>query len=119
MYEVSNQYKYFVGIYVLFSRHFLMCSLFQRNDQHVSITTKMLMIVYCIIILVTGAFSYDGKINWLDFIYYCSYIKLSITLIKYIPQVIILIFPLNWITVLSFHILTDYLSISYVGCDEL
>lgn len=25
-------------------------------------------------------------INWLDFLYYCSYIKLIITLIKYVPQ---------------------------------
>lgn len=25
-------------------------------------------------------------IKWLDFLYYCSYVKLSITLIKYVPQ---------------------------------
>lgn len=25
-------------------------------------------------------------IGWLDFLYYCSYVKLAITLIKYVPQ---------------------------------
>jgi cystinosin len=27
-------------------------------------------------------------VHWLDFLYYCSYIKLAITLIKYIPQAV-------------------------------
>ena len=27
-------------------------------------------------------------IHWLDFLYYCSYIKLTITLIKYVPQAV-------------------------------
>ena len=28
-----------------------------------------------------------GAITWLSVLYYCSYIKLAVTLIKYIPQV--------------------------------
>jgi len=28
-----------------------------------------------------------GALTWLSVLYYCSYIKLAVTLIKYIPQV--------------------------------
>ncbi len=31
--------------------------------------------------------SVGGKLLWLDFLYVASYVKLAITLIKYIPQV--------------------------------
>lgn len=34
-----------------------------------------------------------NKLSWLDFLYYTSYVKLAITLIKYIPQVMNLISP--------------------------
>lgn len=29
-----------------------------------------------------------GSLHWLDFLNYCSYIKLAITLIKYVPQAV-------------------------------
>ena len=29
-----------------------------------------------------------GKITWLDYLYFFSYIKLAVTLVKYIPQVV-------------------------------
>lgn len=29
-----------------------------------------------------------GNLHWLDFLNYCSYIKLAITLIKYVPQAV-------------------------------
>jgi hypothetical protein len=31
--------------------------------------------------------SFSSVLKWLDFLYFCSYVKLFITLIKYIPQV--------------------------------
>lgn len=38
----------------------------------------------CIVILIVLVFT--SVIHWLDFLYACSYIKLTITLIKYMPQ---------------------------------
>ena len=31
-------------------------------------------------------FSSSSVLKWLDFLYFCSYVKLFITLIKYVPQ---------------------------------
>lgn len=45
------------------------------------------MLIYTAILVTSGVFVYMRNIDVLDFLYVCSYIKLSITLIKYIPQV--------------------------------
>lgn len=37
--------------------------------------------------LVTLVLAGTNQISWLDFLYYCSYIKLAVTLTKYVPQV--------------------------------
>lgn len=37
--------------------------------------------------LVTLILAGTKQITWLDFLYYCSYIKLAVTLTKYVPQV--------------------------------
>ncbi|XP_059151694.1 cystinosin-like isoform X2 [Physella acuta] len=64
----------------------LQCMLYDRGSQRVS--------KICII-LVVGAWLFAGsalvvtlthKITWLTYLYYFSYIKLGVTLIKYIPQ---------------------------------
>ena len=39
-----------------------------------------------IFIAISLILSFTAVISWLDFLYYCSYVKLGITLIKYIPQ---------------------------------
>ncbi|XP_025409626.1 cystinosin homolog isoform X2 [Sipha flava] len=64
----------------------IQCYIYERADQHVSWTAKLIMIFYGLILTVLLVFVNLNKIMWLDFLYYCSYIKLSITLIKYIPQ---------------------------------
>lgn len=37
--------------------------------------------------LITLVLAGTNQISWLDFLYYCSYIKLAVTLTKYVPQV--------------------------------
>lgn len=59
----------------------------QRADQKVSRIVKLILSAYYVIVFTSGVCAYIDKIEWLDFFYYCSYIKLSVTLIKYIPQV--------------------------------
>ena len=48
---------------------------------------KGIMCVYALILLTAGALASLSIITWCNFLYCCSYIKLSVTLIKYIPQV--------------------------------
>ncbi|KAK3794613.1 hypothetical protein RRG08_003759 [Elysia crispata] len=64
----------------------IQCFLYERGTQRVS---------YVCIILVTGSWLFAGvslvvtlvhKISWLTYLYYFSYIKLGVTLIKYVPQ---------------------------------
>nr|XP_049702769.1 cystinosin homolog isoform X1 [Helicoverpa armigera]XP_049702770.1 cystinosin homolog isoform X1 [Helicoverpa armigera]XP_049702771.1 cystinosin homolog isoform X1 [Helicoverpa armigera] len=62
------------------------CFLYEREDQRVSTTGRSILGVFTVIVLVSAGVSAGGKLAWLDFLYYCSYIKLSITLIKYVPQ---------------------------------
>ncbi|CAH1736060.1 unnamed protein product [Aphis gossypii] len=66
----------------------IQCYCYEKGDQQVSRTAKSIMSFYGLIIAVLLVLVYLQKIVWLDFLYYCSYIKLTITLIKYIPQAV-------------------------------
>jgi cystinosin len=60
----------------------------QRAEQRVSWTARIIIIVFALFLgissIIAGA---SDLLSWLDFLYFCSYVKLTITLIKYIPQV--------------------------------
>ncbi|XP_068630501.1 cystinosin homolog isoform X2 [Battus philenor] len=62
------------------------CFLYEREDQRVSMTGRSILGGFMVIAIVTAGLGAGGKIEWLDFLYICSYIKLCITLIKYVPQ---------------------------------
>lgn len=62
-------------------------SLLQRGGQKVSWTALLLLLIGWTFALVSLFIAVAKKITWLDYLYYFSYIKLAITLIKYIPQV--------------------------------
>ena len=48
----------------------------------------MVVLVLCWLTIIISLFvSVGGKLHWLDFLYVASYVKLAITLLKYIPQV--------------------------------
>lgn len=64
------------------------CFIYERGEQTVSIIARIIMLIYTAILVTSGVFVYMRNIDVLDFLYVCSYIKLSITLIKYIPQVL-------------------------------
>lgn len=64
----------------------IQCFLFDRGDQRVSYTARALLAIQICCVLSFAGLAQFHKIHWLDFLYYCSYIKLFITLIKYIPQ---------------------------------
>jgi cystinosin len=64
------------------------CYFYEKGDQQVSRTAKSIISFYGLLIAILLVLVYLQKIVWLDFLYYCSYIKLTITLIKYIPQAV-------------------------------
>jgi len=103
---IKNLYKalYPIGVIpvqlndVIFSLHALFivtvllvqCCIYERGGQTVPAFCWGLatcMITYMVIIAIVAA-SGVHTFNWLHFIYYLSYLKLFITLIKYIPQAI-------------------------------
>ncbi|KAM3876239.1 cystinosin [Diretmus argenteus] len=59
---------------------------YERGDQKVSRVTMGLLVIAWLFALVSLFVAVANKITWLDYLYYFSYIKLAVTLIKYIPQ---------------------------------
>lgn len=64
-----------------------LCSLFQRGGQRVSWTALILLLLAWAFALISLFVAVAKQITWLDYLYYFSYIKLAVTLIKYVPQV--------------------------------
>ncbi|XP_032511091.2 cystinosin homolog isoform X1 [Danaus plexippus] len=62
------------------------CFLYERENQRVSVTGRCVLGGMAGVALVSASVAGAGKLAWLDFLNYCSYIKLCITLIKYVPQ---------------------------------
>ncbi|XP_065204317.1 cystinosin homolog [Planococcus citri] len=79
---------------LLFSTHgtfasvltMIQCYIYERSDQRISWTARLILSSFGLVILTSGITASLGVIHWLDFLYYCSYIKLCVTIIKYVPQ---------------------------------
>ncbi|KAF9085293.1 hypothetical protein BGX23_009799 [Mortierella sp. AD031] len=81
---------------VFFAVHALLLSsftlfqtlIYKRDEGHkVSNPTKMLMLISIVGGSIVFGAAYAGSSQWIDFLYYLSYIKLGISFIKYCPQV--------------------------------
>ncbi|XP_011700251.1 PREDICTED: cystinosin homolog isoform X2 [Wasmannia auropunctata] len=100
--EIENEYfkRYPKGLNpvqindVVFSLHAVFatvltigqCFIYERGNQRISITARIIHGIFTVFILISVILAAVKTIQWLDFLYYCSYVKLSITLIKYVPQ---------------------------------
>ncbi|XP_030247010.1 cystinosin homolog isoform X2 [Drosophila navojoa] len=62
------------------------CFRYERGQQRVSKVAYGLLSIFALIVIISAGLAGGSVIHWLDFLYYCSYIKLAITIIKYIPQ---------------------------------
>ncbi|XP_054452860.1 cystinosin [Anoplopoma fimbria] len=79
---------------VFFSLHaLLLCvvyisqaAVFERGGQKVSRTAVVLLVIGWTFALVSLFLAVAKQITWLDYLYYVSYIKLAVTLVKYVPQ---------------------------------
>ncbi|XP_058062920.1 cystinosin homolog isoform X2 [Anopheles bellator] len=65
------------------------CFFYERGQQKVSYIARALVTVFGLVVLISGVLVTTGTYHWLDFFYNLSYIKLAITLLKYIPQAVL------------------------------
>lgn len=66
---------------------FSVSSVFQRGGQKVSWTALFLLLIGWTFAFISLFLAVAKQITWLDYLYYFSYIKLGVTLVKYVPQV--------------------------------
>jgi len=66
----------------------IQCKIYQRGGQRVSRICLGLLAIIFVFLGVSLICSAASVLSWLNFLYFCSYVKLGITLIKYIPQVV-------------------------------
>uniref|UniRef100_A0A3P9LWF4 Cystinosin, lysosomal cystine transporter n=1 Tax=Oryzias latipes TaxID=8090 RepID=A0A3P9LWF4_ORYLA len=79
---------------VFFSIHaLLLCAVYvcqavvyERGDQKVSWMAKLLLLIGWTFAFISLFLAVAKQITWLDYLYYFSYIKLAVTLVKYVPQ---------------------------------
>ncbi|XP_003389186.1 PREDICTED: cystinosin-like [Amphimedon queenslandica] len=79
---------------VIFALHALAATLFtifqclilKRDKQRVSFLAIAILIVLWGFIIVSLFVAVGKKLQWLQFLYFVSYVKLAVTLIKYVPQ---------------------------------
>ncbi|XP_016924404.4 cystinosin [Drosophila suzukii] len=64
----------------------LQCCFYQRAQQKVSFIAYGILAIFAVVVIVSAGLAGGAVIHWLDFLYYCSYVKLTITIIKYVPQ---------------------------------
>ncbi|XP_041086995.1 cystinosin-like [Polyodon spathula] len=62
------------------------CCLYERGEQRVSKVAIGLLVIAWVFAFSALFAAVTGTITWLDYLYYFSYIKLGVTLVKYIPQ---------------------------------
>lgn len=48
----------------------------------------LLLTAMWLVIFISLFVSVGNKLSWLDYLYVLSYVKLAVTLVKYVPQVI-------------------------------
>ena len=61
-------------------------TLLQRGSQTISKTCRIILVLMALFFVAILVSAFAQALSWLDFLTYASYIKLFITLIKYIPQ---------------------------------
>ncbi|BET00317.1 cystinosin [Nesidiocoris tenuis] len=62
------------------------CFIYENGGQRVSRIATGIISILLLIFAISLVLPFFAVINWLMFLYICSYIKLAITLMKYVPQ---------------------------------
>jgi len=64
------------------------CAIYERAGQTVSRLCLGILTGIGLFVVISLILTLTNVIVWLDFLMYCSYVKLGITLIKYVPQAV-------------------------------
>ncbi|KAF5298134.1 hypothetical protein FQA39_LY02558 [Lamprigera yunnana] len=64
----------------------IQCFIYEKGEQKISTTAKSILGILGLFCITGCTLLGFHKLELLDFLYYCSYIKLLITVLKYIPQ---------------------------------
>lgn len=64
----------------------IQCLVFQRDNQRVSYVARILAAIMIVFLFISSIVSITKHLSTLDLIYFFSYVKLAITIIKYCPQ---------------------------------
>jgi len=64
----------------------IQCVIYERGNQTVSKVCLAILAAIAVFVVIILILAISSVIVWLDFLFYCSYVKLGITLIKYMPQ---------------------------------
>ncbi|ALC46072.1 CG17119 [Drosophila busckii] len=80
----------FFGLHAIFATSITIaqCFFYHRANQRISKVAYGLLTLFAVFVIISAGLAGGSVIHWLDFLYYCSYVKLAITIIKYIPQAI-------------------------------
>nr|ACO14789.1 Cystinosin homolog [Caligus clemensi] len=62
------------------------CYIYERGNQRVSRVCRVIILGVVLVVAIFVGLSFSSTITWLEFLYICSYCKLGISLIKYMPQ---------------------------------
>lgn len=66
--------------------YIIQAAVYERGGQKVSRMTLFILLIGWTFAFVSLFLAVAKQITWLDYLYYFSYIKLAVTLIKYVPQ---------------------------------
>ncbi|KAK4875902.1 hypothetical protein RN001_012324 [Aquatica leii] len=73
------------GIFAI-SVTILQCIVYEKGNQTVSIFARLIIAFICLFFIIVMALAGFGVIHWLDSLYFCSYVKVLNTALKYLPQ---------------------------------
>ncbi|KAI4904231.1 hypothetical protein NFI96_031758 [Prochilodus magdalenae] len=82
----ANDVFFSLHALALTSVYICQCVIYERGGQKVSKVAIVLLVIAWTFAFVTLFVAVGQKITWLQYLYYFSYIKLGVTLVKYIPQ---------------------------------
>ncbi|BHF79028.1 hypothetical protein SprV_0602214500 [Sparganum proliferum] len=66
----------------------LQCAIYERGSQRVSIVCWIILSIMLAFITISSVLAGVGTITWLTCLYFISYVKLAVTLLKFTPQAI-------------------------------
>lgn len=64
----------------------IQCFIYERGTQRVNNWARALLTLAWVYVLITIVLAIAGTMEWLDFLYGFSYLKVGVTVLKYVPQ---------------------------------